>query len=236
MICVVFLIIPYKIELFLRNSAVSALLFLYNGWRGKVGWAGECLNKMFHGWFYRLSGLHSPELKPLELLPSLPLRSVWNDLELVQVRSELRQEPSCVTPRETQPCCTCLWQTDLHWWRSTKNNKGEGSARKLSLNTGSACAITHNLQPSCAAVAEPLGLQYVKDERPYDLMGSPVTMPRVRCSVPLGTLAFTTTPPPVPMVLLLQGTGRVPVLAVPWCPHLTHEWPAVTFFHCLTLF
>lgn len=50
-ICLVFVTVPYTREVFLRNSAVLALLFLYNGWKEKAGVGNRCLNKLFRGGF-----------------------------------------------------------------------------------------------------------------------------------------------------------------------------------------
>lgn len=86
---------------------------------------------------------------------------------------------------------------DLHGEEALKKIKKGTMVRKLSLSIGSACAVTFPaavLLP-CAAVAKPLGLQFVNDRARCDLMGSPA--PALR-SVVLSTPAFTTALPPVP--------------------------------------
>lgn len=88
--------------------------------------------------------------------------------------------------------------------------------RKLFLSPGSACAIAFPAAVPCAAVSQPLGLQFVNDKECYDLMGSPA--PALR-SVVLSTPAFSTALPPLPTagnwLPQLELSGQIPVLAEP---------------------
>lgn len=147
----------------------------------------------------------------------------------MRVRSELRQEPSCVTPRETPPYCTCLWKIeDLHGEEALKTIKEGAMVRKLSLSTGSACAITFCAAGFLCSCGRAPGTAVRQWWGALWLNG--ITSPNAQECGPQPLPAPQLSPPHFHWCPRLEVAGRVPVLAALWCPHLTHRWPAVAFF------
>lgn len=197
----------------------------------RLAWA-KMFKQNIQGWFCRL---HNPELKPLELLLSLLLRFTWNILGLVQVRSDLQKELSCVTPRGTLPCCTCLCKWNIctvkKHWKQYRRVQWLGMILEHMICM---CSELPCCSPPVQLWPSPRGCSLYMTGLWFDGITSPSAQ---KCGDqhPSFHHCTSTTSHSWKLASTAGSAWMDPSAGSALCLCLTHEGPAVSLFHCLTL-